>query len=107
MRAGAYNKNVEILRKEATVSEYGTDKVEWKSIYKTRASVSYVTGARTEENREIFFSEQVIFTLRSYIQIEDEDRILYKGKQYRVLSINFEDDTTRNDIKVTTEKVNE
>lgn len=107
MRAGAYNKIVEILRKSVTTTEYGADKVVWNAVRRTRAGVSYLSGSRTEENREIFYAEQVVFTLRSYVEVEDEDRIKYGGKTYRILSINREDDTTRNDVKVTTEKVNE
>lgn len=56
MRAGNFNQNIEILRKEVVTNDYGIDKESWNTVIRTRAKVDYVTGDRTEENREIFFT---------------------------------------------------
>ena len=107
MRSGAYTTPIEISRKTVVTTDYGTDKLTWITVWKTKAGVKYISGNRTEENREIFFTEQVKFTVRQYIDVQLEDRVVCKGKQYRILSIQDEDDTTHNDKIIVTELVNE
>lgn len=107
MRSGAYTTPIEILRKNIVTTDYGTDKLTWETVWKTRADVKWLSGTRTEENREIFYSEQVKFTVRYYIDVQLEDRIMCKGKQYRILSIQDETDTTHNHKTITSELINE
>lgn len=107
MRAGAYNHNIEILRKAVVTNDYGTDVITWETLKKTKAKIDWIAGAKTEENNEVFFSEQVSFTIRRYNPIQHEDRIKWKDNQYRILSIHDEDDTTHNDKIILTELINE
>ena len=107
MRAGAYTNRINVLRKQVEVSDYGTDKLTWRIATSTLAKVDYIDGDKVEENRETFFTKRVTFTLRAYIDVQNEDRIEFQNEKYRILSINRENDTTHNDIVVKTELINE
>ena len=107
MRAGAYKYNIAVQRQEVTTSAYGSDKVEWHTLCNTKAGVEYLNGGREIENHEIFFSWQIKFILHSYVPVQDEDRIAFDGKYYRILSIQPQKETTRNQITVITELINE
>ena len=47
MRSGFYSSPIKIERKEVITSDYGTDRIAWKTIYNTKAKVDYVNGDRT------------------------------------------------------------
>ena len=60
----------------------------WVSfIDSTKARITYGSGNRANENNEIVFAYEVIFTIRIYHQIREDMRIIWKGKKYRILSI--------------------
>ena len=107
MRSGFYSSPIKIERKEVITSDYGTDRIAWKTIYNTKAKVDYVNGDRTEENREVFFTQYLKFTVRQYIKVENEDRIIYDSNKYRILSIERRGNTTQNDVIITTELIND
>lgn len=77
MRAGALNENITILRALKERDEYGVDKERWTEVICTKASVKYLSGARTVDVQEIFFDERVEFTVRYYHCIFPTDRIKY------------------------------
>lgn len=107
MRAGAYNKRVSILRKTIKIDKFGAHEQSFDVLTTTWANVNYISGNRTVENQEIFFTQQVVFTLRSYVDVELEDRISYNSKSYRILSINDKSkDTTFNEKQIITELIN-
>jgi len=56
-------------------------------IINTRAKVSYSSGNRANENNEIVFAYEVLFTMRIYHQISERMRIIWKNREYRILSI--------------------
>lgn len=74
--------------------------------YTTRARVINDRGGRDLANGEVFNSYAKTFLVRSYVPISERDLIQFKGKKYRVLSI---DDRTEdyNDKQVITELINE
>lgn len=106
MRAGAFNKKIQIFRKLVNVDVFGAHDEKYESVYTTFAATEYLSGARTEENREIFFTHSMKFTLRSYVDVQNEDRIYYNNNFYRILSINNRVDTIYNDIEIYTELIN-
>ena len=105
MKAGFYKENVIVLRKQVVEGDY-TDKEEWVDVYHTKASVKYVSGDRRLDNTEVFYSEHYDFTLRAYVDIQDEDRIRWQGKDYRILNIFRNTDSTYNQIDVKCELIN-
>lgn len=107
MRAGAYKYDVEIQRQQVTTSAYGSDRIDWVKLCSTRAAIEYLSGGREQQNHEIFYAWQLKFILHAYVPVQDEDRIAFDGKFYRILSIQPQKETTRNQITVITELINE
>lgn len=105
MKAGNYNTQVKILRKVTVETEYRT-KEEWQYICSTKCFFEWLGGSRTSQNTEIFFSSSARITLRSYIDIRDEDHVIINDVEYRVMSIDKEPSTEKNCIFVTIEKIN-
>lgn len=105
MKAGLYNKQCTILRKTVVIGEY-RDKEAWVPVRETRCNFAWIAGNREIDNTEMFYSQTARITLRSYVDIEDEDHIIVDAVEYRVISINREIDTTHNAITVNVEKIN-
>lgn len=105
MKAGLYNKKCTILRKTIVAGDY-RDREAWVPIRETKCNFVWVAGNREVQNTEMFYSKTARITLRSYIDVEDEDHIIVDSVEYRVISINRETDTTHNAITVNVEKVN-
>lgn len=105
MRAGQYNQIVDVLRKTIEEGDY-TDKEVWKPVYHTKAGVRHNAGGRNIENQEIFFTDTVDFTLRYYVDVQDEDHILWDGREYRILNIFRNFDSTFREINIKTELIN-
>ncbi|MCM1440422.1 MAG: head-tail adaptor protein [Roseburia sp.] len=86
--------------------DYGADKTNWiPFINKTRARVTYSSGNRANENNEVVFNYEVIFTVRIYHQIKEQMRIIWKNRKYRILSI--EENTEQQQLTIKTELINE
>lgn len=105
MKAGNYRTPVKILRKVSIETEYRT-KEEWQYICSTKCFFEFLGGNREAQNTEIFFSSSARITLRSYIDIQDEDHVVIDEVEYRVMSIDKQPETEKNCIYVTIEKVN-
>ena len=43
MRSGAYTTPIEISRKTVVTTDYGTDKLTWITVWKTKADVKYIS----------------------------------------------------------------
>ena len=56
----------------------------------TRANVKWNNGDRIVSNDEIVYDNSLTFTVRKYTPAEDTMIILYKGKKYRIITINPE-----------------
>lgn len=105
MKAGQLKEKIAVLFPSINTSEFGENKTEYIAKYITRAAVKITSQNRENTNNEIFYSTTVEFTVRSYNKIDDFDRIEWKGKQYRILSIIPND--LYQEIQVITEVVNE
>lgn len=106
MQAGRLDERVVIRRQTWRDSEFGSQKIEeWADHIRTRAAVSYESGARTTDGGEIFFAEQVLFEIRIYHDVRDLDRISWRGGEYRILAIEIDRKLQRQ--KIRTELVNE
>lgn len=106
MRAGLLKEVIKVEQPKVLTDDYGAEKTSWiPFINKTRARVTYSTGNRANENNEVVFNYEVIFTMRIYHQIKEQMRIIWKNRKYRILSI--EENTEQQQLLIKTELINE
>lgn len=87
MRAGLLNHTVTVLKPVTETNEVGEQVTTYITKFTTKARLQHSISSRDMENTEIFFNYTEIFTFRMYHNIEEFDRILYLGKQYRIFRI--------------------
>jgi len=88
MRAGLLTEVVTVEQPIVVNDNFGANSIQWKPIIiNTRAKVTYSSGNRANENNEIVFAYEVLFTMRIYHQIDECMRIIWKNRKYRILSI--------------------
>lgn len=87
MRAGLLTEVVSVEQPIVVTDDFGANSIKWMPIIDTRAKVSYSSGNRANENNEIVFAYEVLFTVRIYHQINERMRIIWKNRKYRILSI--------------------
>ena len=106
MRAGLLSEVISVEQPVTTTDEYGANYIQWKTfIGKTIAQVTYTSGNRLNENNEIIFAYEVVFTMRIYHQINERMRIIWKNKKYRILSI--EENKHLQSLTIKAELINE
>lgn len=107
MQAGRLNEVISVERLKTAESRYGDKKTgEWEVLKdRMRASVKYVSGGRIDDNNELFFGNNTIFSVRIYQDIQNLDRIKWRGDYYRIL--NIERDRTVQQLIITTELWNQ
>ena len=105
MRAGLLKEQIEIWSKRLTVNEFGEEVEDWIKTYQTRARLVHDGGSRVVSNDEIVFTHSKTFQIRQYVPINELDRILWKGKFYRILNIEPDDVQMNKTIK--TELIND
>ena len=106
MRAGQLSSVIQVEKPEVVSDDFGANSLQWVNhIPKTRAKVTYSSGSRANENNEIIFVYEVIFTVRIYRSITERMRILWEGRKYRILSM--EEDKERQQKIIKTELINE
>lgn len=98
IRAGLLNEIITILSPTYRVNEFGEKVQTYVETYTTRAKVEHVSGNRSNENNEIFYSYTKTFTVRSYVPVTEFDLIKYNDKKYRIITID-------NRIKAQNDKV--
>lgn len=106
MRAGLLRDTIKVEKPTVVQDDFGANHIEWTTfIEKTRAQVTYSNGNRANQNNEIVYSYEVIFTVRAYHQITENMRIIWKSKKYRILSI--EESLEKQNLTIRTELINE
>ena len=105
LKAGCLTEIIDIQAPVSSKNEYGANSVDWKNMIHTKAQVKHNSGNRANENNEIVFNHNVTFTIRIYHKINEDMRILWKGKYYRILSI--EKDFSQQKNTIITELINE
>ena len=105
MRAGILQESIQILKLVVETNEYGESMDLYKPCCTTRAEITPLSGNRTDDNHEIFYAHTYRFVVRRYVNVDDFDRILWKGKMYRIL--NIDDDRTYNQKVINAELVNQ
>lgn len=105
MNAGRLDEIIVIQKPIVSKDEYGANITEWVDSIRTRADVQFESGNRQNENNEIVYSYSKVFTIRYYHNIDEFDRVIWKCKKYRILSI--EPDKGKQSITIRTELINE
>ena len=105
MLAGKLKEKIKILQVKVARNEYGEQYDTYTPICSTRANVFQRSGARMNDDNEIYYSYSKTFQVRSYVPVTEFDRIEYMGDRYRVLSINRQ--RRENCITIEAEKINE
>lgn len=107
MRAGLLNEIIKVEQPVIAQNDYGAnDYTEWETfIERTKAQVTYGSGNRVTENNEIFFTYEVIFTVRYYHKINEDMRIIWQNKKYRILSL--QRNKPQQSLTIKTELINE
>lgn len=106
MRAGLLTEVIKVEKPVTTIDEFGASYTRWETfIGKTKAQVTYTTGNRLNENNEIIFAYEVVFTVRIYHQIDERMRIIWKNKKYRILSL--EENKALQSLTIKAELINE
>lgn len=96
MQAGNLTDMIQILRVQVEINEFGEQFDTYIPCCTTSAHVEPVGAGRSDVNSEIFYNHTYRFTMRTYVKVDDFDRIMWKGKQYQISSI---DDDKRLDTK--------
>ena len=105
MRAGAYEHIISIMKHKVSQSESGEQREYWDKGMTTRAALQSNSGARTDSNNEIFYEYTKTFVVHRYVDVDEFDRICYKCRYYRILSI--DEDRHLNQKTIVAELVNE
>ena len=103
--AGLFNEKIEIYDISSSRNDYGEQVDVYTLKYTTRAKVGHNSGSRTVINNEIQTPYVKNFVVRYYVPVTDTAQIKYKGKYYRITSI--DPDPALQQIVVTTEIVND
>lgn len=105
MLAGLLRNPITIQEPVTIKDSYGANTIEWRDVISTRAQVTYNNGDRQSLNNEIVHTYTITFTIRMYHRINEQMRILWDNKKYRILSINKE--LYKQSVTIIAEVVNE
>lgn len=105
MRAGRLTEQIEVLTPIVIINEFGSQQTKYVHKFSTRAERVRVNGGRTIENQDMFYADLKNFSIRRYHPIEDFDIVVYRGKRYRILDIEYKKEEQRKVISC--EKINE
>ncbi len=87
MRAGLLTEQITIENTTTNKDDFGSTVKVWQPVIKTRCNIKFNSGNRQIENKEIINSYSLTFTIRLYHNINEDMRIVWNGKKYRILSI--------------------
>lgn len=87
MIAGLLTQRIKVITPQLIKNDFGEEETIWVDKYTTRARLVHKNGNRAIENNEVVYDYSKTFEIRSYVPIEDFDRIIWNNKQYRILDI--------------------
>lgn len=90
LRAGLLNEVITIKEATITKNSFGEEVETYSNKYTTRARVIQTNSNRTTENNEITVDFTKEFQIRIYVPIEEFDIIEWRGKLYRIVSLNVD-----------------
>ncbi len=87
MRAGLLKESIIIQELTSLKDGFGAINQSWANKSTVRAQVTSNNSTRKVENDEIVNPYTLNFIVRYHIDIQDNNRIIYDNKKYRILSI--------------------
>ena len=105
MRAGLLTETILLQESVPVKNEFGATSMEWVDYLQTRANIKFNSGNRVNQNNERFTSYTLTFTIRYYHKVNEQMRIIYQDKKYRILAINS--DRTKQSTEIIGELINE
>lgn len=105
MEAGLLREYIEIYAPELSVNEYGAQTQTYVKKQETKSQVKYNSGNRGISNDEVITNYVMTFTVRRYVEVNENYIIHYDNKKYRILSI--EDNKQHAYKQITGELINE
>lgn len=105
MKSADLKHRINIYKQHVEKSEFGRTMITYEPKTSCRARINYLTGNRTIDNEEIFYSVDREFIVRSYVDIAYTDVIEYDGDFWQVLSVDKIHEY--NDIVVKTTRLND
>lgn len=88
MRAGLLRFPIVILEEAKTKDSFGATKKTWVEFTRTKSNITYKTGDKKVEDNKFINSQNIDFTIRHNIKVDEQMRIQYDGKLYKVQFIN-------------------
>lgn len=105
MKSSDLKHRINIYKQHVDTSDFGRTIITYEPRTSCRARVNYLSGNRTIENEEIFYSVDREFIVRHYVPIEYTDVIEYDGDFWQVLSVDRIHEY--NDIVIRTTRLND
>lgn len=105
MQAGRLKHIIEVKHPVTKKSSFGDTIIEWEKKCCTRANVIYNNANKGEQVGEMFMSYEVTFQVRRYHNIDEFDIIRFKDVDWRINSIEPQDDMQL--INIRASRVNE
>lgn len=105
MWAGQLRDKIDITRFDKVKNDYGEEVVSYTYIGSVRAGVINNPTSRTVINSEIQYPYTKNLVVRKYVDVSENDWIKYKEKDYRILSI--EENEQYQNKMITVQLVNE
>lgn len=105
MRAGLLNEIIEIHKPTVVINSVGEQTTTYTLSSTIRARVINNSNNRNVENSEVVYPHNKELQVRIYQDIDDFDRIKFRGKFYRILSL--EPDRTMQSLNISIEEINE
>lgn len=103
MEAGAYRYPIKIKHLVTAQTQSGAVEEVWKIVRHTRACVNFRAHSRDTIDNRISYPGRYEMVVRSYCEINNNTRIEWQGKTYRV--IDWHEDMEYNDIVMEIEQV--
>lgn len=105
MKSSDLKHRIKIYSQHVDKSDFGRTIISYEFKNSCRARVNYLTGSRTTENEEIFYSVDREFIVRSYNDIQYTDVIEYDNDFWMILSVDKIHEY--NDIVIKTTRMND
>lgn len=86
-KRGQLNEFIEIWQSFITKNEFGEQVNEFNFKNRARCKVRYDSGQRLIQNQEIFYSYIRTFIVDEFVDINEFNRIKYKGQFYQINNI--------------------
>ena len=105
MRAGLLTETILLQESVPVKNEFGATSMECLDYLQTRYNFNFNYFYMVNQNNEIFSSYTLTFTIWYYHKVNEQMRIIYQDKKYRILAINS--DRTKQSTEIIGELINE